>query len=71
MKSLTLKGIKSKIIEPMLCVTLTEDRGKFLVAGLKKGHLFMYNRIKGGKKVIRDAVRKNADIVAITDLEML
>ena len=71
MKGITLKQMKAPFIEPILCVTLTEERGKFLVGGLKKGHLMMYNRSKGGKKIIRDAVRKNADVVAITDLEHL
>lgn len=71
MKGFSLKSIGSKIIESMLCLTLTEDRGKFLVAGLKHGHILLYNRSKGGKKLIQDVVRKSADIVAVADLEML
>lgn len=58
MKGFSLKSIGSKIIESMLCLCLTEDRGKFLIAGMKQGHLLMYNRSKGGKKLIRDATRK-------------
>jgi hypothetical protein len=71
MKGFSLKSIGSRVIESMLCLCLTEDRGKFLIAGMKKGHILMYNRSKGGKKVIRDVVRKQADIVGIADLEML
>lgn len=71
MKGFSLKSIGSKLIESLLCLTLTEDRGKFLIAGMKNGHLLFYNRSKGTKKVIRDVTRKNADVVAIADLEML
>lgn len=71
MKGFSLKSIGSKIVESMMCLTLTDERGKFLIAGMKKGHLLMYNRAKGGKKLIREATRKQADIVGIADLEML
>lgn len=66
-----MKSIKSKVIEPIHCVTLTEDRGKFLVAGMRKGHLLVYNRSKGGKKVFEYLTKKMADIVAIINLELL
>ena len=52
MKGFSLKSIDSPVIESILSLTLTEDKGKFLVAGLKKGHLLLYNRSKGGKRVI-------------------
>ena len=52
-------------------MALTEERGKFLVGGTKKGHLVMYNRVKGGKKIVKDVVRKSQDVVAVCDLEML
>lgn len=51
MKPFSLKEI-NPVVESLTCLTLTEDRGKFLVAGMKKGHLFIYNRSKGGKRVI-------------------
>ena len=31
----------------------------------------MYNRSKGGKKVVKDITRKSADVLAVADLEML
>jgi hypothetical protein len=52
MKGFSLKSVKSKVIEPITSLTLTEDRGKFLVCGMKKGHIFLYNRSKGGKKLV-------------------
>lgn len=61
----------SPVIEPLLCITLTEERGKFLVCGMKKGHLFIYNRSKGGKKFIANVVKKESDIVGIADLVLL
>ena len=35
MKGFSLKSIGASISEPMLCLCLTEERGKFLIAGLK------------------------------------
>ena len=71
MKGFSLKSIGSKLVDSLLCLCLTEERGKFLVAGIKGGHFLFYNRSKGTKKVVRNVTRKNADIVAIADLEML
>lgn len=51
MKAISLKEI-SPIVEPILCLALTEDNGKYLIGGLKKGHLFLYNRAKGGRKLV-------------------
>jgi len=71
MKGFSLKSIGCKVIESFLSLCLTDDRGKYLVCGMKHGHLLIYNRSKGGKKLIRDAVKKQADVVACCDLEML
>lgn len=51
MKGMSLKEM-SPVVEPILCMTMTEDKGQYLVGGLKKGHLFLYNRAKGGRKLI-------------------
>jgi len=52
MKGFNLKGIDSPVVEPILCLCLTEGNQKFLVGGMKKGHLVFFNRAKGGKKVV-------------------
>lgn len=55
MRGFTLQNIGSPIIEPVLCMSMTyKDKGlyKFLLGGMKGGNLLMYNRKKGGKKVI-------------------
>lgn len=51
MKGFSLREV-SPIVEPIMCLTFTEDKGQYLVGGLKKGHLILYNRLKGGKKLI-------------------
>lgn len=71
MKGFSLTSINSKVIEPFHCVTLTEERGKFMVAGMRKGHILIYNRSKGGKKVIENCTKKGADILSICNLESL
>lgn len=71
MKGFSLKSIESPVIEPILCLALTEEKGKFLLGGTKKGHLLLYNRSKGGKRVIQNVVKKGSDIVAIANLEYL
>lgn len=71
MKGFSLKSIKSSVIEPIYCICLTEDRGKFLVAGMRKGHVLVYNRSKGGKKVFENLTKKAADILTVINLEML
>jgi hypothetical protein len=70
MKGFSLKD-HCPIVEPILCIALTEEKGKFMIAGLKKGHIFLYNRSKGGKKLIQMTTKKSSDIVAICDLELL
>mmetsp|Transcript_6175 Transcript_6175/g.5562 ORF Transcript_6175/g.5562 Transcript_6175/m.5562 type:complete len:325 (+) Transcript_6175:562-1536(+) len=71
MKGFSLQSIRSKVIEPIYCLCLTEARGKFLVAGLRKGHLLLYNRSKGGKKVFEYLTKKMADILDVVNLERL
>lgn len=71
MKGFSLTSLKSPVIEPILCIALTEEKGKFLLGGMKKGHLLIYNRAKGGKKIVEDIVKKGSDIVCIIDLELL
>ena len=44
MRGFSLNQIKSPVIEPIYCVALTERRDKFLVGGMRKGHLVLYNR---------------------------
>ena len=58
MKGFSLKSIKSTVIEPIYCLCLTEERGKFLVCGMRKGHILLYNRSKGGKKVFEYLTKK-------------
>lgn len=70
-KGFNLKGIKSPVIDNITSLALTEDRGKFLVAAIKGGTLLLYNRSKGGKKIVENCVKKKADIVAITNLTYL
>jgi len=72
MRGFTLQNIGSPIIEPVLCMGMTDmDRGqyKFLLGGLKGGNLLMYNRKKGGKKVIANVTKRKTDILAITDIK--
>lgn len=57
MKGFNLKDV-GNVVEPLLCLGLTDDRGKFLVCGMRKGYLLIYNRAKGGKKIIYDATKK-------------
>lgn len=57
MKGFNLKDV-GNVIEPIYCLALTEDRGKFLVCGMRKGYILIYNRAKGGKKVIHNATKK-------------
>ena len=71
MKGFSLASIKSKTIEPILCLTLTEERGKFLVCGMRKGHLLLYNRSKGGKKVVENCTKLYSDIISVCNLELL
>ena len=71
MKGFSLETLKSPIISPITCLCLTEEKGKFLVCGLKGGHIILYNRSKGGKKIIEDVVKKGCDIMCVIDLELL
>jgi hypothetical protein len=57
MKGFSLQSIKAKVIEPIICLALTENRGKFLVCGTRKGHILLYNRVKGGKKLIENCTK--------------
>lgn len=53
-------------------MTMTDmDKGqyKFLLGGLKGGNLLMYNRKKGGKKVLANVTKRKTDIVAMTDIK--
>jgi hypothetical protein len=52
MRGFTLRNIDSPVIEPIFCQCLTESKHSYSLGGTKKGHLVMYNREKGGKKVI-------------------
>lgn len=38
---------------------------------MKKGHLVLYNREKGGKRVIEHAAKKGQDIVALCTLDRM
>ena len=71
MKGFSLDNLNSPVIEPILCICLTEEKGKFLVCGMRKGHLLVYNRQRGGKKIIEDVVKKGSDILCLIDLELL
>lgn len=71
MKGFSLKSIKAPIIEPIYCLALTEERGKFMIGGMRRGHILIYNRSKGGKRVIENCTKKGADIVCVTNLELL
>ena len=71
MKGFNLKSLKSPVIDAILCIGLTEERGRFLIAGIKGGAMLLYNRSKGGKKIVQNVVKKNADIIAITNLAYL
>jgi len=59
------------VSEPLLCLCLTEMHGKFLVAGMKRGHVFIYNRSKGTKKIVQGLTKKDSDILAAVNLERL
>jgi hypothetical protein len=59
------------VVDSINCMCLTDERGKFLVAGMKGGHLMIYNRVKGGKKVVEDVMKRNQDVVDVIDLEGL
>ena len=71
MKGFSLESLDSPVVEPILSMALTEEKGKFLVAGMRKGHLLIYNRVKGGKKIIEDVTKKESDVVSVIDLELL
>lgn len=72
MRGFTLQNIGSNVMEPVMCLAMTDrDKGlsKFILGGMKTGALVMYNRKKGGKKVIENCTKRNTDILAITDIE--
>jgi WD40 repeat protein len=71
MKGFSLASIKAKVVEPILSLALTEERGKFLACGTRKGHILLYNRSKGGKRLIENCTKAYSDIVAICNLELL
>lgn len=71
MKGFSLKSLESRVVDAITCICLTESKGKFLIGGIKDGHLLVYNRKKGAKKIIENCVKKHADIISIVDLELL
>lgn len=71
MRGFTLQNIGASNIEPVLCMSMTDidkKKYKFLLGGMKNGCLLMYNRKKGGKKVIANVTKRNTDVIAITDV---
>jgi len=71
MRGFTLRNIDSPQIEPIFVQCLTEKLHKYAIGGMKKGHLVMYNREKGGKRVIEYAAKKGSDIVAMCTLDRM
>ena len=71
MKTFNLKQKKCEAWGPVNCLAMTEDNNKFLIGGMDKGHLMIYNRAKGGVKTILDSSKKSANIVGITNMERM
>lgn len=59
MKGFSLKKLKATVVASITCMCLTDERGKFLVGGMVGGHLLIYNRLKGGKKIVENVMKRS------------